>query len=439
MKSPEQSTINPEEVSVIVNQSLIKTLKPFKVLGRIDQGLPSLTLLELSRRSGLSPETVEKNLPEHINLGQQDFLVKLKKPNRLPIKKLIKNSVRERPIKGQSGITSFDSKRFRRKKKQALIDKKQIIFKRTDWEQHLKAKEHACREAIKRKQAKKWGVKLEKLENTPITLDILNHLSDDLTESKDIQKCNWKNLCNLEPKLRFGSTLRVSAVFCPLYIKNTSLSESGLQPITETDLSNEQLIIDSRVGQKWMTTKLVLEKLSDILKSDRIKIHFKVFFSDVGVFVTDLDPKNPHLLSQHQTLYNNCLESFCQKKGFSLTFKNLSELPLVDNTRQTPMFTRANAGQNANHLKKLNSILSITGLFPDQLKPNKAKLLIKLFEICGHNPVIFRDLINTYTNYHPSTDSDLFINIERFDGLLALQTALKSSHVATIPHLNILV
>ncbi len=107
----------------------------------------SVTVIELARSAGVSPQQALTDAPSRIELNGQDFRVvrglkdghregdeepKPLLPN-LRIKKLIRDSVIEPPIKGvRNGGRSLDERVLKRKIKQARIERERLVFQVTE-------------------------------------------------------------------------------------------------------------------------------------------------------------------------------------------------------------------------------------------------------------------------------------------------------------------
>lgn len=119
---------------------------PKEQLPEIMKGV-SISVIELARRAGVSPQQALSEAPSRIELNGQDFRVvrssrnghhgvdgetQIQSPN-LRIKKLIRDSVKEPPIKGvRNGGMRLDEKVLKRKMAQACIERERLVFQATE-------------------------------------------------------------------------------------------------------------------------------------------------------------------------------------------------------------------------------------------------------------------------------------------------------------------
>lgn len=144
----EQESFIENSKKHIVGRTLESILSPWSIvpkkeLPEIIEGL-SVFVIELARRAEVSPQQVLKEIPSHIVLNDQDFSVERSSNNGHPkeaktrstnlrIKKLIRDSVKEPPIKGvRNGGQRLDERVLQRKIKQACIEKERLIFQATN-------------------------------------------------------------------------------------------------------------------------------------------------------------------------------------------------------------------------------------------------------------------------------------------------------------------
>lgn len=129
-----------------VKHSLESVIKPWSKIPP-DQLLDSLngmglSIKEISRDAGLSPEHVLKNLPIEIKINGTNLQAeKGINMGTLPVKKMIRESVKEPPIKGvRNGRKRFRRIIFQRKSAIAQKEGQQIIFKSIDKDAKVKAR-----------------------------------------------------------------------------------------------------------------------------------------------------------------------------------------------------------------------------------------------------------------------------------------------------------
>ncbi|RJR16567.1 hypothetical protein C4579_00095 [Candidatus Microgenomates bacterium] len=133
----EQERIITSKHNNSVSRSLKAILSPWSSVPKSE--LPeimekaSVSVTELARSAGVSSQQALRDIPSRIAINDQHFTVMRssnngRKPN-LRVKKLIRESVKEPPIKGvRNGGQSLDEKVLKRKMAQAKVEREKLVF-----------------------------------------------------------------------------------------------------------------------------------------------------------------------------------------------------------------------------------------------------------------------------------------------------------------------
>ncbi len=253
-----------------------------------------------------------------------------------------------------------------------------------------------------------------------------------------VQSANWANLDKL--KLQSNEAIVVALELCPLYDVSTTLSRSRL--ISEVE--GEETIVSSRVGKKWLATKLTLDTLRNVFGHHGQNLAVNATFADIGVFVDSNESQNPKVVDAHGQLYKDKLSDFCQQRKIALKFQNLSDIPPKNAKILVGNFITGSGTIKKNNdtplsLPELLQILHIPEEDAFTGKKYREALQFMFTILCSKDVAIFRGLVHTYINYETTRGADMHLGMERAASLLKLHTLLKASAIANMPSLDIVV
>lgn len=125
--------------NVDIRTSIEGVLKPWsKIAGHnniASLNLPEISIIEIARKANISPQRVLRELPETINVNGAEFRVhtaSLSKTH-IPMKKLVRESVKEPPIKGvRNGRKRLNESVLTRKIRQEQANRRKLTFKEVD-------------------------------------------------------------------------------------------------------------------------------------------------------------------------------------------------------------------------------------------------------------------------------------------------------------------
>lgn len=427
--------VNHDE-NTIIESSLRAMIKPWGKNGSVNQiESVSFSVLELSRRAGFSVEKSLKFLPSKLEVSGETIQVKIKKPKSTPrIKALIRQSVKEPPIKGvRNGGRSLDEKLLEKKIIQAKKDRTKIYFKTDPLNTRVKRNG-----AIENVLFERWSKKTKEIDTANIQKG-LKRVEESLSTTEGIARARWDDLAHVTAPNE-NKTVSFGLEFCPLYTAETTLAESRI----DKEIEGESSILKSRVGNKWSASKRTIEEIKKSLEQVGLQIAVKVIFADIGVFAANKEDLDPCIIEKHFELYRFSLGDFCQNLGINLEFSRLSEIIPSDpfNAVNNFIVPDNNGRMDIEDPEKLLDIVNMKEIISHMDKRSIKKwkqTLSTLFNASNGNISVFRGLVNTYVQYDTTQECDIHLGIERSDGLLALQSLASRLRKRQMPSLNILV
>lgn len=375
----------------------------------------SLSIIELARRLNVSPERIKEALPKSLNFREHEFRLQ-KDAGTVPIKRMIRESVVEPPIKGvRNGGRRLDEPKLRRKVALELKSRSKIRLMPMDSLEPVDAEGENT---------------LPGEDQLGLSTDLLAAASILEEFGTDISRAQWKRLDSLKFS---GKTLVLGLDFCPLYETDTSISESRLMP----NPSSEEDVLRSRVGGKWLAVKQAVDLLTEALTPHDVNLKVNATFADVGIFASNKHEAKSKTIESHGNLINDLLNKFFGERGIPFFFRQLSSLPTIDPNSRVKSFAIASESR----LIPVIGAETVSKLVPltKRLKPERKDLLNSLLQGCDGRADTFQTLVNTYLNYDVTSECDIHLSVERSDGILALQSAADSLRPRQIPTLNILV
>lgn len=375
----------------------------------------SLSLIELSRRLNVSPERIKEALPKTLNFSGHEFRLQ-KDVGTIPVKKLIRESVIEPPIKGvRNGGRRLDEPKLQRKVALELKGRSKIQLVPMDNLELADAKGDDT---------------FSGEDKSGLSTDLFAAASILEEFGVSIGRAQWRRLNSLAPS---GKTVVLGIDFCPLYETGTSISGSRLMPIPSSEVD----VLQSRVGGKWLAAKQTIDLLTEALAPHGLNLKVNATFADVGIFSSDKNEANPDVIDAHGNLINDLLNKFLGERGIPFLFRQLSGLPIIDPNSRVKSFAIASESR----FIPVIGVETVSKLVPltKRLKPERKNLLNSLLRGCDGRADTFQTLVNTYLNYDVTSGCDIHLSIERSDGILALQSAADSLRPRQIPALNILV
>ncbi|HUD45038.1 MAG TPA: hypothetical protein VMR41_05825 [Patescibacteria group bacterium] len=260
-----------------------------------------------------------------------------------------------------------------------------------------------------------------------------------MKQHESIAEANWDDLD--KPFRHSDGTLRLALEFCPIYSLNTSLTTSHL----DVFVPNEQGIISSRVGMKWIATKECLTELNKVCQKFETKLELFATFADIGVLTERRMDTNPEILIEHENLYRKLLGEICDSGNIGLNFRKLSEIAPISVERNVDQFVISSDGKILDSRPTVEELLPMLGFIEGEIplnsgrQRNRANVLLSLLDGCNGNIDVLRGLLNTYINYPTTKDCDMHLSVERGGSLCALQVLHSQADSRQIPKLNIIV
>lgn len=437
----------PNNTNHAVKRSLEESVKPWLKFAHGDliesaQAL-SFSVLEISRRTRLSPDRVIDETPRQLQTDGVVFETGLEIPKRIPgIKKLIRNSVKEPPIKGvRNGGRRLNEGLLQRKIREGKRKRAKIVFRATDGLSKEDANSKR-RQSIHSRMVTRWTNKVSVSETVP-TLEVakqaLVKVEELLLLSPKIIAAKWNHL----DALFLPKVVRLAVEFCPLYLSGTTLESSQVDPNPQ----EENDVVKSRVGNKWIAAKLAIKLIKDVLQRTGCDLTIQAIFADIGVLLAGEEQANPTVVEKHWNLYQRLLKDFCKNANVDLEFCRLSAIKPFDQSRVVGNFIIAaqNNGRIDKNIKP-EKLLKIVGI-QEEMKTMDAKTmeewcstLVSLLNASNGNITILKGLVNTYLNYETAGSSDMHLRIEGGSGLLSLRSLVSDLRGdKAIPSLNIMV
>lgn len=225
---------------------------------------------------------------------------------------------------------------------------------------------------------------------------------------------------------------------CPLY-KPGTLEASQL----ESNPVDENSILNSRVGKKWIATQHTVSVISDFLEQQGRTLSVQATFGDMGVLAAKQEDANTNALDQHSALYEKLFSEFCERKNIELRYRRLSQI--MTNGHNVPSFLIAegsNTTDTAYSIDDFKDMLNLPNLpTARNIDRKRAQVLKYALSNLGGNVDVFRGFVNTYLHGIPQAaqGANLHLGMERAEWILALQTIQRHSADKKIPAINVLV
>jgi hypothetical protein len=217
--------------------------------------------------------------------------------------------------------------------------------------------------------------------------------------------------------------IRLLFTLCPLYLPG-SLSESGL-------MMSSASIECSRVARKWKALTEVITGLDNYFKAIEGSLSLSAVFASKGVLLA-AQPNIDHevAIMNHNDIYQEALDKFCQGKKIALDFTNYHQLGVkfpdfVNPNSRIPVYT--GTGDSKNMLvNAINAHLQAEQI-PSQLFDNKAnrRLVDKIAGIEGVGSSGAFWLITGYMAFDYmiptlASENGLYLATERFEPLFGI-------------------
>jgi len=273
--------------------------------------LVNIGVLEISRRCTTSPEVVLDNLPPVINLDGLSIKPVVRQGN-VPIKKILRNSVGEPPIKGlRNGPKRFDYRKFEGILRQEKTARKRLGFREITPEMEeqkeakRKEKERLRWQGIIARKNKEKGkgiggesnkisvnmqdTKLKKLKGlVKLSEDDIKIIGQNMIESlelfafdfvemlgldshtMDLVHGNNKALSSLAPQERIEAVHRLNQIIDNLPTMHTSLSKARVHPATTFE-KGVPLFFGMGGGSKMPCQGLPLDVLKMVLTGEKLR------------------------------------------------------------------------------------------------------------------------------------------------------------------------
>jgi hypothetical protein len=243
-----------------------------------------------------------------------------------------------------------------------------------------------------------------------------------------------------------GKTFRLDLELCPLYTSGTPMDASTLSERAD----NEDDILGSRVGNKWVAIKHTLNVINTTLANKGCQLEARATYADIGVLAANPEATNPTAILRHGELYEKLLSGYCQEKSIPLTFRHMSDV-VVEESRRVPNFLITDPKDIlgikfekeedlVRHLLKILKIEDEVKLGTKSLN-KRAEVLWRTLQNSGWNIGLWKGLVHQYVYYLEKMveGCDMRLGVERAEMLLTLPRLRSNSPLAKMQILNILV